>query len=86
VGNTRTCRTNTAKRAPNMLMHHGHVPVQVDTVSIGTLAPSGYGYVNQIKSTTCIEKIKKIQIQGNVQKIYSSIFYIFCLFCTSSVF
>ena len=67
-------------------MHHGHVPVQVDTVSIGTLAPSGYGYVNQIKSTTCIEKIKKIQIQGNVQKNLFQYLYIFCLFCTSSVF
>jgi hypothetical protein len=33
VGNTRARRTNTAKRAPNMLMHHGHVPVHVCTIS-----------------------------------------------------
>jgi hypothetical protein len=33
-GNTRARRTNTAKRAPNMLMHHGHVPVPVCTISI----------------------------------------------------
>ena len=25
LGNTRARRTNTAKGAPNMLMHHGHV-------------------------------------------------------------
>jgi hypothetical protein len=69
LGNTRARRTNNAKRAPNMPMRHGHVPVQVGTVfilSIGTctLAPSGYGYyVNQKKheSTTCIEK-KKIHV------------------------
>ena len=29
LGNTRARRTNTAKRASNMLMHHGHVPVPV---------------------------------------------------------
>ena len=29
VGNTRARRTNTAKRAPNMPMHHGHVTVHV---------------------------------------------------------
>ena len=34
VGNTRARRTNTAKRAPNMLMHHRHVPVPVCTISI----------------------------------------------------
>ena len=34
VGNTRARRTNTANRAPNMLMHHGHVPVRVCTISI----------------------------------------------------
>ena len=50
-------RTNTAKRAPNMLMHHRHVPVQVDTVSIGALEHSGYGYVNQ-KKHDCMKKIK----------------------------
>ena len=33
-GNTRARRTNTAKRAPNMLMHHGHVLVPVCTISI----------------------------------------------------
>ena len=34
LGNTRARRTNTANRAPNMLMHHGHVPVPVCTISI----------------------------------------------------
>ena len=34
VGNTRARRTNTAKRAPNMLVHRGHVPVHVCTISI----------------------------------------------------
>jgi hypothetical protein len=34
VGNTRARRTNTANRAPNMLMHHGHVLVHVCTISI----------------------------------------------------
>ena len=34
LGNTRTRRTNTANRAPNMLMHHGHVLVPVCTISI----------------------------------------------------
>ena len=34
MGNTRARRTNTAKRAPNMLMHHHHVPVHVCTISI----------------------------------------------------
>jgi hypothetical protein len=29
VGNTRARRTNTAKRAPNMLTHHRHVLVPV---------------------------------------------------------
>ena len=33
-GNTRARRTNTAKRAPNMPMHHRHVAVHVCTVSI----------------------------------------------------
>jgi hypothetical protein len=33
-GNTRARRTNTAKRAPNMLMHHRHVLVPVCTISI----------------------------------------------------
>ena len=33
-GNTRTRRTNTAKRAPNMPMHHRHVLVTVYTISI----------------------------------------------------
>jgi hypothetical protein len=33
-GNTRTRRTNTANRAPNMPMHHGHMPVHVCTISI----------------------------------------------------
>ena len=33
-GNTRTRRTNTAHRAPNVHMHHGHVPVPVCTISI----------------------------------------------------
>ena len=33
-GNTRARRTNTAKRAPNMLMHHGHVHVPVCTIFI----------------------------------------------------
>ena len=32
--NTRARRTNTAKRVPNMLMHHNHVPVHVCTISI----------------------------------------------------
>ena len=31
---TRVVRTNTAKRAPNMLMHHRHVLVPVCTISI----------------------------------------------------
>ena len=71
-------------------MHHRHVLVHVCTISIGTLAPSGYGYVNQIKSTTCIEKIKKIQIQGNVQKnlfqyllYFLSILHLQCLLAPS---
>ena len=34
MGNTRVRRTNTAKRAPNMLTHHRHVRVHVCTVSI----------------------------------------------------
>ena len=34
VGNTRARRTNTANRAPNMPMHHHHVPVHVCTISI----------------------------------------------------
>ena len=34
LGNTRARRTNTANRAPNMLMHHGHVSVPVCTISI----------------------------------------------------
>jgi hypothetical protein len=33
-GNTRARRTNTAKRAPDMPMHHGHVSVLVCTISI----------------------------------------------------
>ena len=33
-GNTRARRTNTANRAPNMLMHHGHVSIPVCTISI----------------------------------------------------
>jgi len=33
-GNTRARRTNTAKRAPNMRMHHRHVSVLVCTVFI----------------------------------------------------
>ena len=32
--NTRARRTNTANRAPNMPMHHGHVLVHVCTISI----------------------------------------------------
>ena len=34
MSNTRARRTNTAKRAPNMLMHHSHVPIRVCTISI----------------------------------------------------
>jgi hypothetical protein len=34
VGNTRARRTNTAKRAPNMPMHHRHVPLPVCAISI----------------------------------------------------
>ena len=34
LGNTRTRRTNTANRAPNMLMYHRHVAVPVCTISI----------------------------------------------------
>jgi hypothetical protein len=34
LGNTRARRTNTAKRAPNMPMHHRHVLVHVCTISI----------------------------------------------------
>ena len=34
TGNTRARRTNTANRAPNMLMHHRHVLVPVCTISI----------------------------------------------------
>jgi hypothetical protein len=34
VGNTRARHTNTAKRAPNMAIHHGHVPVHVCLISI----------------------------------------------------
>ena len=34
LGNTRARRTNTAKRAPKMLMHHRHVLVPVCTISI----------------------------------------------------
>ena len=34
MGNTRTRPANTAKRAPYMLTHHGHVRVLVCTVSI----------------------------------------------------
>jgi hypothetical protein len=34
LGNTHTRRTNTANRAPNMPMHHRHVPVRVCTISI----------------------------------------------------
>ena len=34
LSNTRARRTNTAKRAPNMLMHRRHVPVPVCTISI----------------------------------------------------
>ena len=34
LGNTRARRTNTANRAPNMLMHHRHVPVQVCAISM----------------------------------------------------
>ena len=33
-GNTRARRTNTANRAPNMHMHHGHVTVHVCAISI----------------------------------------------------
>ena len=33
-GNTRARRTNTAKRAPNMLTHHGYVFIHVCTISI----------------------------------------------------
>jgi hypothetical protein len=46
VGNTRTRRTNTAKRAPKMLMHHGHGLVHV-LLHLQDL----YGYVNQKKIT-----------------------------------
>ena len=34
LGNTRARRTNTAKRAPNMLMQHCHVRVHVCTSAI----------------------------------------------------
>jgi hypothetical protein len=34
LGNTRTRCTNTAKRAPNLPMHHCHVLVHVDTVGV----------------------------------------------------
>ena len=34
LGNTRARRTNTAKRAPNMHMHHDHVSIPVCTISI----------------------------------------------------
>ena len=34
LGNTRARHANTAKHAPNMLTHHGHVRVHVCTVSI----------------------------------------------------
>ena len=34
LNNPRVRRTNTAKRAPNLPMHHGHVPVHVCTISI----------------------------------------------------
>ena len=34
VGNTRARRTNTANRAPNMPMHHGHGFIPVCTISI----------------------------------------------------
>jgi len=34
LDNTRARRTNTAKRAPNLLMHHRFVLVHVDTISI----------------------------------------------------
>ena len=34
LGNTRARRTNTAKHAPNMLMHHSNVPVPVCPISI----------------------------------------------------
>ena len=34
LGNMRARRTNTANRAPNMLVNHGHVAVQVCTISI----------------------------------------------------
>ena len=34
LGNTRARRTNTAKPAPNMLMHHRHVTVHVCRISI----------------------------------------------------
>jgi hypothetical protein len=33
-GNTRARRTNTANRAPNMPMHHSHVPAHICTISI----------------------------------------------------
>jgi hypothetical protein len=32
LGNTRACRTNTAKRAPNMPMYHHHLPAYIGTV------------------------------------------------------
>ena len=34
LGNTRARRTNTAKRAPTMLMHHKHVTIPVCTIFI----------------------------------------------------
>jgi hypothetical protein len=34
LSNTRARRTNTAKRAPNMPMHHGHVSIPVCVISI----------------------------------------------------
>ena len=34
LGNTRARRTNTANRAPNMLIHHYHVFLHIGTVSI----------------------------------------------------
>jgi len=44
LGNTRARRTNTAKRAPNMLMHHHQVGVHIYTV-LGTRGVHVHTYI-----------------------------------------
>jgi hypothetical protein len=53
LGNTRARRTNTAKRAPNMLTYNYHVPVRVCAISIMW----NFHTIQQLPNNFCHEKI-----------------------------